>query len=50
MLCLTVMEWQDNNMKALFANFLNENYKTLDVVSVTGQANKFMQTLKQLDE
>lgn len=48
MLCLTVMEWQDNKIKALFAHYLNENYKNLDANSVTDQVNKFIKTLKQL--
>ncbi|MEP7108314.1 MAG: hypothetical protein ABI760_10025 [Ferruginibacter sp.] len=46
MLCLTVMEWQDDTINTLFANYLNENYKTLDAVSVTDQVNKFIKTLK----
>ena len=50
MLCLTVMEWQDNKIKTLFAHYLNENCKNLDAVSITDQVNKFIKTLKQLDE
>jgi hypothetical protein len=49
MLCLTVMEWQDNNVKTPFTHYLNENYKNLDAVSITDQVNKFIKTLKQLD-
>lgn len=50
MLCLTVMEWQNNNIKTLFTHYLNENYKNLDAVSITDQVNKFIKALKQLDE
>ncbi len=50
MLCLTVMEWQDNNIKTLFTHYLNENYKNLNAVSITDQVNKFIKALKQLDE
>jgi hypothetical protein len=46
LLCLTVMEWEDNTTKALLALYLNENYKNLDADSVTGQVNQFIQTLK----
>lgn len=45
-LCLTVMEWQDNKIKTLFTHYLNENYKNLDAVSITGQINKFIKALK----
>lgn len=46
MLCLTVMEWQDNNIKTLFTHYLNENYKNLNTVSITDQINKLIAILR----
>lgn len=46
MLCLSAMDWQDNKIKTLFANYLNENYKNLDADCVTDQVNKFIKTFK----
>ncbi|MEJ7737161.1 MAG: hypothetical protein WKF97_07025 [Chitinophagaceae bacterium] len=46
MLFLTVMEWQDNKIKTLFAHYLNENHKSLNAVSLTDQVDKFIKTLK----
>ncbi len=50
MLCLTVMEWQDNNIKTLFTQYLNENYKSLVAVSIADQINKFIASSDQLQK
>ncbi len=46
MLCLTVMEWEDNKIKIMFAQDVNENYKNLDSPNVIDQVNKLIKTLR----
>ena len=42
MLSLTVMEWQENKIKTMFAHYVNENYKNQNALDLIDQVNKFI--------
>lgn len=42
MLCLTVMEWEDEIIKEKFTAYVNSYFKSKNVIEVTGQLAKFI--------
>jgi hypothetical protein len=45
--CLTVLEWQDKNMKEDFTNYVNKNFKAKDGIKVAAEVDKWVAALKK---
>ena len=46
MLCLTIMEWQDERIKEQFIKYVNSSFKNIGITEVNQQIKKFISSLK----